>query len=106
MRLAGLPFSSGFFSKDIVIELGVYGHLCAPLTVSLYLATALTAAYSLRSLFLICSTLQLQEPLQVQQDTPPLPISTKALAVSLSCLGRSAIRGNVHVLPQAPPAIG
>lgn len=53
LSLCGLPFLRGFYSKDLCIELEVRGRFRMPLTIIFYIATALTAAYTARLIFLI-----------------------------------------------------
>jgi len=53
LRLCGLPFLSGFFSKDLCIELAAARAYNPLLSFILYLGTALTAAYTTRLIYLI-----------------------------------------------------
>ena len=48
LSLCGLPFTSGFFSKDLCIELTASSDTGGAMLVILYLATGLTAAYTAR----------------------------------------------------------
>ena len=66
--LIGLPFTRGFFSKDLLIELSAYGGSTAALLGVVYLATALTASYSLRSAIIISRTRINKDPLQPLGD--------------------------------------
>lgn len=47
-RLCGFPFTRGFYSKDLCIEFFSYSTTSLPLTFILFLATALTAIYTIR----------------------------------------------------------
>ena len=53
LRLCGLPFCSGFYSKDLCIELFLIRSLNSYLSLIFFLATALTCAYTGRFLFLV-----------------------------------------------------
>jgi len=53
LSLCGLPYLSGFYSKDLCIELEVIGRFRLPVTLIFYLATALTASYTTRLLIII-----------------------------------------------------
>lgn len=53
LRLCGLPFLRGFYSKDLCIELEASGRFRLPLTLVFYMATGLTAAYTARLIRLV-----------------------------------------------------
>ena len=48
LSLCGIPFISGFYTKDAILEEGISSPLTLAALTLFYLATALTAAYSLR----------------------------------------------------------
>ena len=50
--LMGFPFLSGFYSKDLIIETCLLGIAPAVITLSFFIATMLTALYTIRFLFL------------------------------------------------------
>ena len=54
LSLCGAPFSRGFFSKDLCIELVARAHTSNVIRLIFYVATGLTAAYTVR---LICLAL-------------------------------------------------
>lgn len=53
VRLCGLPFTRGFYSKDLCIELFMGSQQTLILSIVFYLATALTAAYTVRFIVLV-----------------------------------------------------
>lgn len=48
IRLCGLPFLRGFYSKDLCIEIEISQRIRLPISFMFYLATGLTAAYTAR----------------------------------------------------------
>lgn len=52
--LIGLPFSSGFYSKDLIIEMCTYRDLGIFSVTCIYLSVFLTAFYSIRSMWVVC----------------------------------------------------
>ena len=55
-RLCGLPFTSGFFSKDLCLEISARIAFSGPALFIFYFATALTAAYTARFIFIVFFT--------------------------------------------------
>jgi len=51
MALCGLPFLSGFYSKDLIIEITLYNNYRNVILLLFMTATIITAAYSLRLIF-------------------------------------------------------
>ncbi len=47
-RLCGLPFLSGFYSKDLCIEGAVFSQQAIRVRIVFYLATLLTVSYTVR----------------------------------------------------------
>jgi NADH-ubiquinone oxidoreductase chain 5 len=55
ISLCGLPFLSGFYSKDIILEIRILNRFRVILVILILLATFLTVLYSCRLLFFISS---------------------------------------------------
>ena len=53
LALTGIPFFSGFYSKDIILELSLFNPLNALLLSLFLLAALLTASYSIRLMIII-----------------------------------------------------
>nr|YP_010241776.1 NADH dehydrogenase subunit 5 [Terebellum terebellum]QTI82463.1 NADH dehydrogenase subunit 5 [Terebellum terebellum] len=48
LSLCGAPFMSGFYSKDLILELALFNPTNSLMVILIFLATGMTAAYSLR----------------------------------------------------------
>jgi len=55
LRLCGLPFTRGFFSKDLCIESAKFLSIYSISIILFYIATALTATYTVRFIILTCA---------------------------------------------------
>ena len=53
LSLCGIPFCSGFYSKDMCIELFLTRTIHSPLSLVFFLATLLTCAYTARFLYIV-----------------------------------------------------
>ena len=53
LSLCGMPFLRGFYSKDLCIEIFIISSQVSLATLIFYLATALTAAYTSRFIYLV-----------------------------------------------------
>nr|YP_003204782.1 NADH dehydrogenase subunit 5 [Cymbium olla]ACF04876.1 NADH dehydrogenase subunit 5 [Cymbium olla] len=51
LALCGAPFLSGFYSKDLILELSTYSSMSLAMTMMIFIATGMTAAYSFRLSF-------------------------------------------------------
>lgn len=63
LSLCGLPFLSGFYSKDLVLESLMIGGASLPFMLIMFVGTALTVAYSCRLRFLVGLSTISSEPL-------------------------------------------
>jgi NADH-ubiquinone oxidoreductase chain 5 len=52
LSLSGIPFLSGFYSKDLIVELTVQGAFSQFILVILFISLGLTVMYSLRLVFI------------------------------------------------------
>ena len=51
LSLCGAPFLSGFYSKDLILEIALFSPTNSLIVFLIFLATGITAAYSLRLSF-------------------------------------------------------
>jgi len=51
LSLCGAPFLSGFYSKDLILEISLFNSTRAFMVLLIFIATGMTAAYSLRLSF-------------------------------------------------------
>ena len=63
LRLCGVPFIAGFFSKDLLLENMGLSSLSLTLVVLVFSATAFTSAYTARFFVLITAVILRSEPL-------------------------------------------
>ena len=91
VALLGLPFFSGFYSKDLLLEQAAQGHYFSLFAiVAAWLAAALTAAYSTMVLVKVFHTKPNYSP-AVVRNTHPLSIHAR-LVLTILC-GSSLITG-------------
>ena len=104
LRLCGFPFLAGFYSKDWILEFrGSYVWLVA-LNGFLFLATVLTAAYSLRLMLLCWASTKRVAPFSWEKDyDSPTALSYLALA-PLAIGGGRFLLSHLQSVPQ--PILG
>nr|YP_008758072.1 NADH dehydrogenase subunit 5 [Arctica islandica]AGC84098.1 NADH dehydrogenase subunit 5 [Arctica islandica]AGW53596.1 NADH dehydrogenase subunit 5 [Arctica islandica]AGW53608.1 NADH dehydrogenase subunit 5 [Arctica islandica] len=78
LSLAGLPFMSGFYSKDLIMEAGVEGSLSGVGMIFLFSSIFLTAVYSMRMILLLLSW---------NEKTPNQGYSEKDMFLKFSIFG-------------------
>lgn len=85
ISLCGLPFISGFYSKDLIIEIILWGSYNYIIIIIFILATIITCAYSIRLIFsgLICINMgiriQYTEDNRTNNTSPILLLSIGAI---------------------------
>nr|QJE37158.1 NADH dehydrogenase subunit 5 [Phymorhynchus buccinoides] len=71
LSLCGAPFLSGFYSKDLILELSLFSPTSTLMLILIFMATGMTAAYSLRlSLYSLWSSMK-NYSLHVKQESDP-----------------------------------
>nr|YP_009917567.1 NADH dehydrogenase subunit 5 [Manayunkia occidentalis]QLM00886.1 NADH dehydrogenase subunit 5 [Manayunkia occidentalis] len=71
LALCGFPFMAGFYSKDLILEMSLFYNFNLLVVFFLILGTLLTAAYSIRFLFLVWFFHNNHLPLHVLKDSKP-----------------------------------
>lgn len=91
LSLCGVPFLRGFYSKDLILELGILSPMPILFQLTFFLAIALTAAYTFRFIFLtVWRKRELSRTPWSSDLTPILPFRI-ALLWCLSLFGGSAL---------------
>nr|YP_009503339.1 NADH dehydrogenase subunit 5 [Typhlosyrinx sp. MNHN IM 2013-18371]AXA45436.1 NADH dehydrogenase subunit 5 [Typhlosyrinx sp. MNHN IM 2013-18371] len=71
LSLCGAPFLSGFYSKDLILELSLFNPTSALMLILIFAATGMTAAYSFRlSLYSLWSSMK-NYSLHMKQESDP-----------------------------------
>nr|QIT03194.1 NADH dehydrogenase subunit 5 [Phymorhynchus sp. LD-2020] len=71
LSLCGAPFLSGFYSKDLILELSLFNPTSTFMLILIFAATAMTAAYSFRlSLYSLWSPMK-NYPMHGKQESDP-----------------------------------
>nr|YP_009093872.1 NADH dehydrogenase subunit 5 [Marisa cornuarietis]AIT57580.1 NADH dehydrogenase subunit 5 [Marisa cornuarietis] len=87
LSLCGAPFLSGFYSKDLILEMFLFFPTSYIMILMIFLATAMTAAYSLRLSFCSLWSPFKASPLHVKHETDfyvSIPIYVLATAAIMS----------------------
>lgn len=102
LRLCGLPFISGFYSKDLCIELRTTICYSSSLELGLYFATGLTASYTARLIYLVLFPYRKATPSNwVREQDPYINLSIVLLFIA-STAGRGALIWLVFTYPLHP----
>jgi NADH-ubiquinone oxidoreductase chain 5 len=102
-RLIGLPFLSGFYSKDAIMETGLLGTMGVIPGLLLFLAARLTAAYTLRFLFLTSWGPRKGGPRAWADDNSPLILRAMRWLWPLAIIGGRALRWGLLLSPLTSP---
>ena len=89
IALCGLPFLSGFYSKDIILETARFNSVNALILIILSIATLLTAYYSIRFFIMIWLTPCLNTSLAKLHETS-INHAFPSFIISLGALGGGA----------------
>lgn len=87
LRLCGLPFLRGFYSKDLILEVILIKNLGIFMYIIILLATFLTVAYSCRIIFLLSSNFRKSEAFFIVRDKDKFIITGIIYLLLLSILG-------------------
>lgn len=87
LRLCGLPFLRGFYSKDLILEVILIKNLGIFMYIVILLATFLTVAYSCRIIFLLSSNFRKPEAFFIVRDKDKFIITGIIYLLLLSILG-------------------
>lgn len=87
LRLCGLPFLRGFYSKDLILEVILIKNLGIFMYIVILLATFLTVAYSCRIIFLLSSNFRKSEAFFIVRDKDKFIITGIIYLLLLSILG-------------------
>lgn len=87
LRLCGLPFLRGFYSKDLILEVILIKNLGIFMYIVILLATVLTVAYSCRIIFLLSSNFRKSEAFFIVRDKDKFIITGIIYLLLLSILG-------------------
>jgi NADH-ubiquinone oxidoreductase chain 5 len=91
LSLAGVPFLSGFYSKDLIIEMSLGASSSLPGFFVLLSSVAVTAAYTCRLLNLICGRLHSPRGAFPARDNSPPVIKATAWLAPFAVFGGSLL---------------
>nr|QTF74763.1 NADH dehydrogenase subunit 5 [Bursa rhodostoma] len=88
LSLCGAPFLSGFYSKDLILELSLVNPTSFLMVMLIFLATGMTAAYSFRLSFCSLWSYMKNSPLHSKQEADPyINWATTILALAAIAAG-------------------
>nr|QJQ26866.1 NADH dehydrogenase subunit 5 [Osedax rubiplumus] len=87
MSLAGAPFLSGFYSKDLILEETLFMNSNPLIFLIAFLATSLTAFYSLRLMSMLFCNSSNASPLSNFSESDPFTISPMIMMSIMSVMG-------------------
>ena len=87
LRLCGLPFIAGFYSKDLILEIFIMRRLNLFIFVIIILSTALTVLYSCRLAFLLGANIFKGERLTGIKDFDPVVVAGYSFLLVPSIFG-------------------
>nr|AXA45423.1 NADH dehydrogenase subunit 5 [Eubela sp. MNHN IM 2013-9671] len=88
LSLCGAPFLSGFYSKDLILELSLFNPTSTLMLILIFAATGMTAAYSLRlSLYSLWSSMKNYSLHTKQESDPYVNWATTILTVMAMLAG-------------------
>lgn len=95
IRLCGLPFLRGFYSKDLILEVIIIKNLGIFIFRVILLATFLTVAYSCRIIFLLSSNFSKSESFFIITDNDKFIVTGIIYLLLFSIIGGIALRWDI-----------
>lgn len=99
LRLCGMPFLSGFYSKDLILEALLLRDFCWIAMVIGFLGTSLTVAYSIRIRGLLINKILAGEKVNTASDRDTSMLTGMAILVPFSVVGGFSLRGQLVASP-------
>merc|ERR1712080_365943 len=87
LSLGGLPFLSGFYSKDMILEAMIISNIIVVISILIIVATFFTVAYSCRMSFLLGLINTRKESIYVSDDRDKLMITGILFLFPFSIIG-------------------
>ena len=100
IRLCGLPFTRGFYSKDLILEVIFIGSHGLFIFIILLLGTALTLVYSVRTVLLVCLSLVNAENIHFIEDNDLFMHGGIIILMPFALIGGIAL--SWYLLPSIP----
>lgn len=99
LRLCGLPFLSGFYSKDLILEVFILGQISLVGGCLAILGTGLTVIYSCRLVSVLMVSFSRREALSLEGDVDKFIGLGMGTLIIPSVLGGYCLRGLMPFLP-------
>lgn len=99
IRLSGMPFLAGFYSKDIIIELLAISYYSVFLVVLYYWAVMITTLYSFRFLFMISFKTSDSKGLLITEEEDVSGLTGIAILFWMAVIGGSALNNLIFDCP-------
>lgn len=87
LRLCGLPFISGFYSKDLILEILLIDNVDVITITVAIVATLLTMAYSCRFALMLFLSRRKREPFRIEADTDKTMLFGMRILIVPSIIG-------------------
>lgn len=95
LRLCGLPFLRGFYSKDLILEVIIIKNVGLFMFTVILLATFLTVAYSCRIIFLLSTNFVKSERFSLITDKDKFIVTGIIYLLSFSVIGGMVLRWDI-----------